>query len=417
MKPFFCPEFMIRRLVLLLMALTCPGAAGLFAAPLENGYPFAPGASSSAEEKAAASREARLMVVNAAAKYENIPYRYAGMDRNGLDCSGLIYLSFREALQVSLPRSATSLHAWAERIPDEQTQPGDLLFFKTDNTGKISHVAIYAGNGRFIHAASSGPVTGVIYSTMGEPYWAGRYAGAGRALPESDIADRGIMALSGAGQTGGYAADSAVPADSAGGGSGITGAVTNADGGAAVRPGRIAPSGGNLAATAKETHFTLGFALAPSWSGFYGNGGVLRGFASQVRTGYSAALFNKPMLFGLELRPEWDESLGVFRLPVTLSWGFDDRFRVFLGPAVSIGDAALETPDERRVYSGGTSLLGAIGVTAAPFLFKVAGGELAPYAELAWQSYISDNPDANLNADISAALRFSTGIRYTWKFR
>jgi probable lipoprotein NlpC len=171
--------------MIMMLALLRGGVTGLCAAPLDGNFAMAP-----AEEKAAAYREARFKVLYAAEQYEHVPYRYGGLDRRGLDCSGLIYLSFRDALGVSLPRSATGLYVWAEPISTEEIQPGDLLFFKTTKAGKISHAAIYAGGGRFIHAASDGPVTGVIYSGLDERYWSNRYAGAGRALPAADGSDR-----------------------------------------------------------------------------------------------------------------------------------------------------------------------------------------------------------------------------------
>lgn len=382
---------------LALAALFVCGAAALVAAPLEEGYALAPGTFASAKEKAAVSRELRLRVLSAADKYEKTPYRYNGLDRNGLDCSGLIYVSFRDALEVSVPRSSSGLYAWAEKIPTEKVQPGDLLFFKTDNTGRISHAAIYAGGGRFIHSASDGPRTGVIYSRVDEHYWASHYAGAGRAFPEADFDEPDD-----------FTPGATAPEPAA------TGAVSPraGDAGGVVRPVRP----GSTRAK-KPGRLLMGFALAPSWNGFYEAGGALRGFASQFRLGLGAALFNRSMIFGVELRPEWDAALGVFRLPLTLSWGFDDRLRFFLGPVLSIGNAELHTAEGNRRYRGGTSVIGAAGITAAPLIFPLAGGELAPYAELAWQSYLSENAAVNLNADLAAGLRFSTGIRYTWKFR
>jgi len=160
-------------------------AVGLLAAaPLEGGFALAPKAWASQDEKARAYVEARNRVIDTAKKYENVPYRYGGITARGLDCSGFIYLSFKEALNVSLPRSASALHAWSENIPLDEAQPGDLLFFKTTNTGKITHVALYLGDSRFIHSASSGPYTGVIYSTFDDRYWAQNFVGAGRAFPE-----------------------------------------------------------------------------------------------------------------------------------------------------------------------------------------------------------------------------------------
>jgi probable lipoprotein NlpC len=369
--------------------------AGLFAAPLEGGYAQAPDASATAREKAAAVRAARLKVIAAAETYEKTPYRYGGVDRNGLDCSGLIYVSFRDALGVSVPRTTGSLYGWTEKIAADKAQPGDLLFFKTDNTGKISHAAIYIGGGRFIHSASAGPVTGVIYSGLDEGYWARAYAGAGRVFPETDYMpepEYGPVAEGGE-----------------------TGAPANAGRGA-VRPGGDVPGGGtDTAAEKNKAGLLVGLAAAPTWNGFLKDSGLVRGVAGQVRVGGKTYTFGKPMIFGLELRPEYDGALGVFRLPLTFSWGPSEKFLLFAGPVFSFGDAALSTENGERRYSGGTSWLGAAGVSAAPFLFTVAGGELAPYLEAAWQSYFSDNPDKNLNADFSAGFRFSTGIRYTWK--
>jgi len=138
---------------------------------------------------------------------------------------------------------------------------------------------------------------------------------------------------------------------------------------------------------------------------------------SQFRLAADTDLFKTRMIFGFESRMEYDGALGVFRLPFTLSWGFDDKYRFFAGPVLSFGSPSIYTGDKERNYTGGTSWLGAVGFTAAPFILKSAVGEIAPYFETAWQYYISDNASRNLNADISAGLRFSTGIRWTRQIR
>jgi probable lipoprotein NlpC len=342
-------------------------------APLDGGFVLAPKASASQEEKDRAFLEARSRVINAAAKYENTPYRYGGITSKGLDCSGLICISFKDALDVNLPRSTSGLYSWVEKIPLDMAQPGDMLFFKTDNSGGITHVALYLGSRRFIHAASIGPKTGVIYSTLDEGSWSRTFAGAGRAFPET--AQGHQPALPGSGPSG------------------------NSDG-----------SGWNSA------HFLFGAAFAPTWNGILKDGNFVRGFTSQFRFGLNTQFFGPQMLFGLELRPEFDGALGVFRLPLTLSWGLNDKFRIFAGPVLSVGEASLSTNQGERYYSGGTSLLGTIGLTAAPFIINTSKGEFAPYFETAWQSYSSDSSNANFNADFSAGLRFSTGIRWTAKF-
>ena len=146
----------------------------VFAAPLNGNYPLAPGVTAA---------EARQKVIEAGKKYEGTPYLYSGMTERGLDCSGFIYVSFYDALGVSLPRSAARLYSWVERISIKDAQPGDLVFFRTGTSRSITHVGLYLGDLNFIHSASSGRVTGVIYSKLTEQYWAHAYAGVGRALP------------------------------------------------------------------------------------------------------------------------------------------------------------------------------------------------------------------------------------------
>ena len=335
----------------------------IHAAPLEGNFSPAPPASIS-------PGEARLRVLAAAEKYEHTPYRYGGLDQRGVDCSGLVYLSFHDALGVSIPRNTWGLYSWVEKISINDARPGDLVFFKTTGGGNVSHVGIFVGNGRFIHAASDGPVTGVIYSHLEERYWARTFVGTGRVLPEADV--------------GGY--------------------IGNKKEAKTKRK----------ALEKKESNLLVGFAIAPTWNTFYADSSVLRGAAGQFRVGVKVKPFGQPMLFGMELRPEWDGALGVFRVPLTLSWGINDKFRIFAGPALSFGDAALTISGESRPYTGGTSWLGAVGITVAPFALKIAGSSLATYGEIAWQSYFSDTRDKNLGADFAAGFRFSTGLRYTW---
>jgi hypothetical protein len=60
-----------------------------------------------------------------------------------------------------------------------------------------------------------------------------------------------------------------------------------------------------------------------------------------------------------------------------------------------------------------TSWLGVAGLTLSPFAIKIARTDLAPYAEIAWQSYLNNSPDRNIGDDLAAGFRFSTGLRLT----
>ena len=103
-------------------------------------------------------------------------YRYGGASPSGFDCSGLVYYSFREA-GIHVPRTTTQQYHQSKRIKLSQLQPGDLIFFKISRE-KLSHVGIYAGEGRFIHAPSGGKR--VAYASLDNEYWETRVIGAGR---------------------------------------------------------------------------------------------------------------------------------------------------------------------------------------------------------------------------------------------
>jgi probable lipoprotein NlpC len=367
---------------------------GLFAAPPLDGQ-AAPAGRSSGQ----AALEARNKVLAAAESYRGTPYRYGGIDRNGLDCSGLVYASFKDSLAVSVPRSTSALYGWTEKINADALQPGDLVFFITQGRN-ISHVGIYAGEGRFIHSASEGPETGVIYSRLNESYWEKSFAGAGRALPQIASQGEGPAGFPGPRET--AAGNTPKAAEN-------RGAVKPA---AAESPNPAEKgSEGGLAGKG----FMLGLGFAPSWNSLANRNNPLRGVAFQGRFAWKGSTVGLNFIPGFEIRPEYDDVLGVFRMAFTPSLGFDDKLRIFAGPAFTLGSPAIETKSEKRPYTGGNAWLGAAGVTVAPFSITVGKGKLDPFAELAWQSYYRiGRTEADRNADVSAGLRFSTGIRYTW---
>lgn len=96
------------------------------------------------------------------------PYRYGGHHPNqGFDCSGLVYYSFRRA-GLTVPRSTDSLRRSTGKVTLSQMARGDLLFFNQE--GKYSsHVGIYLGGDRFVHAPSSGKR--VRTDSLADPYW------------------------------------------------------------------------------------------------------------------------------------------------------------------------------------------------------------------------------------------------------
>ena len=95
------------------------------------------------------------------------PYKYGGSSPAGFDCSGLVQYSFRNA-GVTLPHNTVQQRSVSKRITVAELRKGDLLFFDQEGK-KNSHVGIYLGERRFVHAPSSGK--SVRNDTLDNPYW------------------------------------------------------------------------------------------------------------------------------------------------------------------------------------------------------------------------------------------------------
>ncbi|MBO9716062.1 MAG: C40 family peptidase [Pseudoxanthomonas sp.] len=108
------------------------------------------------------------------------PYRYGGnTPDSGFDCSGLVNYVYRDMLDLRLPRSSKELAGvQGPRLAPERLASGDLVFF--GSRGDVTHVGIYVGEGRFVHAPSSGGT--VRLDQLDGPYWRDHYSGAKRVL-------------------------------------------------------------------------------------------------------------------------------------------------------------------------------------------------------------------------------------------
>ena len=108
------------------------------------------------------------------------PYRYGGnTPEGGFDCSGLVNYVYRDMLDLRLPRTSRELAAvQGPRIAPGKLAGGDLVFFGSD--GAVSHVGIYVGEGRFVHAPSTGGT--VRLDRLDGSWWRDHYSGARRLL-------------------------------------------------------------------------------------------------------------------------------------------------------------------------------------------------------------------------------------------
>lgn len=104
------------------------------------------------------------------------PYRYGGNSPAGFDCSGLVHFSFARA-GYATPRSTATLRQASQPVSHRKLRPGDLLFFDQDGK-KSSHVGIWIGDGRFVHAPSSGGR--VRTDSLDSEYWQEHFVGARR---------------------------------------------------------------------------------------------------------------------------------------------------------------------------------------------------------------------------------------------
>lgn len=108
------------------------------------------------------------------------PYRYGGSSPStGFDCSGLIHYVYNKAAGVTLPRTTSGLYSLKSNSPKTPLQPGDLLLFATGGR-KVDHAGIYVGDGRFLHAPSSGGKVRV--DSLHAGYWQRSYLGSRRVL-------------------------------------------------------------------------------------------------------------------------------------------------------------------------------------------------------------------------------------------
>jgi len=119
-------------------------------------------------------------VVSAAYSFRGTRYVFGGTSRSGFDCSSFVRYILGRADGVDLPRTAEEQYYHGSPVSREDLRPGDLVFFKNTYRHGISHVGIYTGNGKFVHAANSHK--GVREDSLDTNYYLNHYAGARRVI-------------------------------------------------------------------------------------------------------------------------------------------------------------------------------------------------------------------------------------------
>ncbi|MEB8327814.1 C40 family peptidase [Flavobacteriaceae bacterium KMM 6897] len=136
-----------------------------------------------ADAKSETSLKFADRIINTALEYSGVRYKYGGTSKAGLDCSGLMLVSFREH-DFNLPRSSSQMAEEGRKVKLNDVEKGDLLFFCTGKRNrKINHVGLVVTTEgdeiKFIHSSSS---RGVIVSSLREGYWNSAFVKANRVL-------------------------------------------------------------------------------------------------------------------------------------------------------------------------------------------------------------------------------------------
>ncbi len=323
------------------------------------------------------SPELRKELIDTAKKYIGSPYSYGSIGPDKFDCSGFIYSVALESVGYHLPRTVKALYSYVRIIPDDEKESGDLLFFKTTGDGTMSHAAIYIGNGQFIHAASDGPNTGVIVSSLREHYWKSKYSAAGRFLPVIKSVTKKNEELK---------------------------TIPVIEKKAMVKTSR--PSQG---IQFLPQNFNIDANAAVDWDFFTTNRVMLnfRGLVLKLNASY----IKNALRPGIAAVFRYNAGTGVFQIPVEFSLAFNEFLRVYAGPVFSFGTPFL--PDTDTKIS--TSIFpGIMGISWQTPTFSRGLAKITFVQDLSYTVYNDDEGAAlsPLNSLI-AGIVFSSGIRVT----
>lgn len=337
--------------------------------------------------------KARSTLVTYSKQFIGHPYQSGGIGPDAFDCSGLIFTCSRESIGVQLPRKTSAMYAFCDAIETSALEAGDLVFFKTTSSGDISHVGLYAGNGQFIHAASDGPNTGVIISSLREGYWKAHYYKAGRFLPPS-------------------------------GDSRLAKAEPRVISEEKVQPERAekpvvqkkaAATSSAKRSTARKNTFVSSIVMDGSlfldWNGFTSKNVRLtfRGVSSLIHARFAG----KTLQPGVGAFLRYDCGTGVFQMPLIASLSFGDYVRIFAGPVFSFGQPSLpgdsSTEIKASIYPG---IMGVCWQT--PPIFTTKNLSFSFVQDIHYTIFNRTNGAALSPIDsIASGLVFSTGMRVT----
>lgn len=114
--------------------------------------------------------QARSILYAQYQEWRSVRYRSGGLTKGGIDCSGFVYVTFRDRFGIALPRSSDEQVVLGRKIDETELRTGDLVFFRTGRNDR--HVGIFLEDRKFLHAST---LKGVMISSLDDVYWSKEY--------------------------------------------------------------------------------------------------------------------------------------------------------------------------------------------------------------------------------------------------
>ena len=317
----------------------------------------------------------REKFVAEAKKYVGCPYVLGAVGPDSFDCSGLIYYVARESVGIQLPRTAKAIYSYCRIVPDKSREVGDLVFFKTNSTGNISHVGIYIGNGQFISAISDGENTGVIISSLNQTYWKGKYVATGQFMKSGTGTEEQVEAA--------IAQDAKEKEKH-------------------PRQVHASRSGNDLTRNIIfDASTNIGWSLiAPNSFMFR-----FRAFDIQINARYKKWFLEPGFAIGARINFSQD----VFQIPLLFTATMSEYVRLYAGPVISFTNAHLVTTDKTISAS---VFPGTIGVVFSTPSFSIKEAKVQFVQDISYSVFNNtDNAALNFLESLSAGLVMFTGVR------
>lgn len=363
---------------------------------------------------ASESAEARAKLIKYSKQFIGSRYAEGGIGPDTFDCSGFVFTCARESIGVQLPRMTKAMYSFVKLIPESQREAGDLVFFKTTSSDDVSHVGIYIGNNQFIHAASDGPNTGVIVSSLKEAYWKGKYFKSGQFLPPSNdsaLADSSNgdsdNTMSDASNQSG---DKSVTSNSAASGTSRSNSRTNSSANASGKRSSSNSDESSFSDFFNTSSFIADASFGIDWNFMTAHYFRLtfRGISGLVHVRYADSVLQPGA--GVFLR--WDSGTGTFQIPIVLSLSLSDYFRIYAGPVICIGTPYLPGESDTKIKS--SFFPGMLGVLWQTPSFNAGKTQISFVQDIHYTVFNDTDGSAlsGINSVVSG-LVFSSGFRVT----